>query len=83
MKLLSYLVLVCALAGIGYAEMPGFYKSVNRVIWLVQNVDLAKQAWIPLGLADIHEYPDVVLTGQYHGKPVKIWAWEITATWAT
>ena len=57
--------------------MPCCYKSVNRVIWLVQNVDLAKQAWIPLGLTDIHEYPDVVLAGQDHGKPVKMWAWEI------
>jgi len=78
MKLLSYFVLVCALAGIGHAEMPACYKSVNRVVWLVQNVDLAKQGWIPLGLTDIHEYPDVVLTGQEHGKPVKMWAWEIT-----
>ena len=59
-------------------KCPRFYKSVNRVIWLVQNVDLAKQGWIPLGLTDIHEYPDVVLTGQDHGKPVKMWAWEIT-----
>ena len=55
MKLLSYFVLVCALAGIGHAEMPTCYKSVNRVVWLVQNVDLAKQAWIPLGLTDIHQ----------------------------
>ncbi len=78
MKLLSYFALVCALAGTGHAEMPDYYKSVNRVVWLVQNVDLAKQGWIPLGLSDIHEYPDVVLTGQDHGKPVKMWAWEIT-----
>ena len=46
MRFLGYFVLVCALAGIGHAEMPSFYKSVNRVIWLVQNVDLANQAWI-------------------------------------
>ena len=78
MKILSYFALVCALAGTGYAEMPSCYKSVNRVTWLVQNVDLAKQGWIQLGLSDIHEYPDVVLTGQDHGKPVKMWAWEIT-----
>ncbi len=70
--------LLCALAGSGYAEMPSCYKAVNRVTWLVQNVDLARQAWIPLGLSDIHEYPNIVLTGQYHGKPVKMWAWEVT-----
>jgi hypothetical protein len=58
--------------------MPSCYKQVNRVTWLVQNVDLAKQVWIALGLSDIHEYPNIVLTGQDHGKPVKMWAWEIT-----
>jgi len=78
MKLLSCFALGCVLAGTALAEMPSYYKTVNRVTWLVQNVDLAKAAWIPLGLSDIHEYPDVVLTGQEHGKPIKMWAWEIT-----
>jgi hypothetical protein len=78
MKFLSYFALVLALTASGHAEMPDCYKTVNRVVWLVQNVDLAKQGWSQLGLSDIHEYPDVVLTGQDHGKPVKMWAWEIT-----
>ena len=78
MKVLSYFALVLALTATGHAEMPDYYKTVNRVVWLVQNVDLAKQGWSQLGLSDIHEYPDVVLTGQDHGKPVKMWAWEIT-----
>ena len=39
MKLLSYFALSCALAGTGFAEMPSCYKSVNRVTWLVQNID--------------------------------------------
>jgi hypothetical protein len=78
MRILSYFALVCALAGTATAEMPGYYKTVNRVTWLVQNVDLAKQGWVQLGLSDIHEYPNVELTGQDHGKPVKMWAWEIT-----
>ncbi len=78
MKLLRYFVLCCALAGTAQAQMPNCYKSVNRVVWLVQNIDLAKQGWIPLGLSDIHEYPNITLTGQYHGKGVKLWAWEIT-----
>jgi hypothetical protein len=78
MRILSFFALVCALAGNGYAQMPDFYKTVNRVTWLVQNVDLAKQGWIQLGLSDVHEYPDVVLTGEDHGKPVKMWAWEAT-----
>jgi catechol 2,3-dioxygenase-like lactoylglutathione lyase family enzyme len=78
MKILSYLAVACLLAGSASGEMPAFYKRVNRVTWLVQNVDLAKQGWVRLGMTDVHEYPNVVLTGQDHGKPIKMWAWEIT-----
>ena len=78
MKLLSCFALLCVLSADAYAEMPNYYKSVNRVVWLVQNVDRVKAGWVPLGLSDIHEYPDVVLTGQDHGKPVRMWGWEIT-----
>ena len=78
MKLLSCFALGCVLAGTALAEMPSCYKTVNRVTWLVQNVDLARAGWIALGLSDVHEYPDVVLTGEDHGKPIKMWAWEIT-----
>jgi methylmalonyl-CoA/ethylmalonyl-CoA epimerase len=72
------LALCCSLAGPALAETPSCYKTVNRITWLVQNVDLAKAGWVALGLSDVHEYPDVVLTGQDHGKPIKMWAWEIT-----
>jgi catechol 2,3-dioxygenase-like lactoylglutathione lyase family enzyme len=79
MKLLTSFAIWCVLASAGYAaEMPACYKSVNSVTWLVQNVDLAKQGWEALGLSGVHEYPDVVLTGSYRGKPIKMWAWEIT-----
>jgi Glyoxalase/Bleomycin resistance protein/Dioxygenase superfamily len=67
-----------ALAGSGFAEMPDCYKTVNRVTWVVQNIDRSKPAWIALGLSDVHEYPNIQLTGKYHGRPVTIWAWEIT-----
>jgi methylmalonyl-CoA/ethylmalonyl-CoA epimerase len=78
MKPLGYLVVMLTLAGSGFAEPPGFYKTVNRVTWVVQNIDHAKPAWIALGLADVHEYPDIKLIGKYRGRPVTIWAWEIT-----
>jgi catechol 2,3-dioxygenase-like lactoylglutathione lyase family enzyme len=78
MRFLTSFALLCALAGPAHAQMPTFYRSVNRVTWLVQNVDLASQGWQKLGMTDIHEYPNVVLTGQDHGKPIKMWAWEIT-----
>jgi hypothetical protein len=78
MKLLVYLVTLLALAGSGFAELPSFYNTVNRVTWVVQNIDHAKPAWIALGLADVQEYPNIKLIGKYRGRPVTIWAWEIT-----
>jgi hypothetical protein len=78
MKLLSCLALCCALSSAAHAEMPAFYKTVNSVTWLVQNIDVVKPGWVSLGLTDINEYPDVVVTGSDHGKPIKMWAWELT-----
>jgi catechol 2,3-dioxygenase-like lactoylglutathione lyase family enzyme len=78
MRLLGCFAVLLGLAGQGYAQLPAFYKSVNSVTWLVQNVDLARQGWESLGMSDIQAYPDVVLTGSYRGKPIKMWAWEIT-----
>jgi hypothetical protein len=31
-----------------------------------------------MGLTDIHEYPNIQLTGDFRGKPVTIYAWQIT-----
>ena len=76
MKPLGYLVVMLAVSA--FAQMPGFYKKVNRLTWVVQNIDHAKPAWIALGLADVQEYPDIKLIGKYRGRPVTIWAWEIT-----
>lgn len=78
MKLIGFLALACTFTGLGFGEMPAYYRSVNSVTWLVQNIDAVKPGWVSLGMSDIHEYPDVVLTGKDHGKPVKMWAWEMT-----
>jgi len=48
------------------------------VTWLVQDIDKVRPAWEALGLSGIQEYPNITLTGQYHGKPATIYAWEIT-----
>ena len=78
MKLLRCFAVIAALAGTCYAQLPNFYKQVNSVTWVVQNIDHAKQGWAALGLSNIHEYPDIKLTGEYRGKPVTIRAWAIT-----
>lgn len=52
---------------------------VNKVTWVVEDIDKVRAAWVALGLSDIEEYPNIQLVGQYHGKPVTIYAWQITA----
>ena len=60
------LSLLC-LAGAAQAQVPAFYKTVNRVTWIVTNIDRARPAWETLGLTDIKEYPNVALAVTYRG----------------
>jgi hypothetical protein len=67
-----------SLAGTCAAQLPDYYKTVNRVTWVVGNIDRVRPAWEAMGLADIREYPNSQLVGQYRGKPVTVYAWQIT-----
>lgn len=79
MKLLRCFVVVlsCAMT-CSAAELPKCYQSMNRVTWVVQNVDRVSAAWKPLGLSDIKDFPHVQFTGEYRGKPVTIRAHQVT-----
>lgn len=50
----------------------------SRVTWVVENIDKVRRAWEALGLTAIEEYPNIQLVGQYRGRPVTIYAWQIT-----
>jgi Glyoxalase/Bleomycin resistance protein/Dioxygenase superfamily len=78
LRLLRYLIVVFSLVGTCSAQLPDYYKTVNRVTWVVENIDKVRLAWAALGLSDIQEYPNVQLVGQFRGKPVTIYAWQIT-----
>ena len=60
------------------AQIPDFYKTVSRVTWVVENIDKVKPAWAALGLSGIQEFPNIQLVGQFRGKPITIYAWQIT-----
>ena len=79
MNLLRYLALALSLTATCVAQLPEYYKTVNRVTWVVENIDKVRAAWAALGLADIHEYPNIRLVGQFRGKAVTVYAWQITA----
>ena len=67
-----------SLMGTCSAQLPACYKTVNRVTWVVGNIDKVRPAWEAMGLSDIQEYPNIQLVGQFRGKPVTIYAWQIT-----
>lgn len=78
MRLLRCLAAVFSLAAVGSAQLPDYYKTVNRVIWVVGNIDKVRPAWEALGLSGIQEYPNIRMVGQFRGKPITIYAWQIT-----
>lgn len=72
------LALVSLFATLCSAQLPDYYRTVDRVTWVVENIDRVRRSWEPMGLSDIHEYSNIQLTGQFRGKPVTMYAWEIT-----
>ena len=72
------LVFLSLFAAVCPAQVPDHYKTVNRVTWVVGNIDRVRAAWAKIGLADIREYPNIQLAGEYRGRPVTIYAWQIT-----
>ena len=66
------------LMGAARAETPAFYKSVNRVTWVVTNIDIARPAWAAMGMTDIQEYPNTALSVTYKGKPSTVHVWQVT-----
>ncbi|HET6900138.1 MAG TPA: VOC family protein, partial [Vicinamibacteria bacterium] len=67
-----------SLAGVCSAEVPGLYKTVDRVTWVVENIDKVRPALEALGLSGIEEYPNIRLMGEFRGKAITIYAWQIT-----
>ena len=62
-------VLMFLLVAASPAQLPDYYKTVNRVTWVVENIDRARPAWEAMGLTDIREYSNIQLTGEFRGKP--------------
>jgi hypothetical protein len=77
MKLLRCLVVLCFLAmcfvpAMCQAQLPEYYQSINRVTWIVQNIDGILPTWIALGMTDVHKYPNIKAVGTDLGKSTTI-----------
>ena len=78
LKFFCFVVAALFLGTAAPAQVPSFYKSVNRVTWVVTNIDEVRPAWEAMGLTDIQEYPNVALVVTYKGKSSIVHAWQIT-----
>ena len=77
-ELPCFVVAAFFLAGTAGAQTPGIYQTVNRVTWVVTNIDVVRPAWEAYGLKDIQEFPNTVLMVTYQGKVSTVYAWQIT-----
>ena len=77
-KSLFRLTLVWLLAAICHAQLPEYYKTISRVTWVVENIDKVRPVWEKLGLTGVEEFINIELTGEFRGKPVTIYTWQIT-----
>jgi catechol 2,3-dioxygenase-like lactoylglutathione lyase family enzyme len=78
LKFFCFAVAALFPAGAAAAQPPSFYKSVNRITWVVTNIDVVRPAWEAMGLTDIQEYPNIALAVTYKGKPSIVHAWQVT-----
>jgi len=79
-RLLSAFFACLGVASPCFAQLPEFYKHVNRVTWLVRSLDRPLAGWTQLGMSDIHQIGDLTLEGQYRGKPLSV---QVTAASAS
>src|SRR5271167_4836655 len=69
-RFLRCLIGCAVMAGSCFAQLPDFYKRVNRVIWLVKSLDHPVDGWAQLGLSGIRKHDKLAFEGQYRGKAV-------------
>ena len=79
-RFLRCLVMCTVLACTCFAQLPDFYKRVNRVTWVVKSLDQPLKGWAQLGLSGIQEHSEIVFEGQYRGKAVSIKARSATGS---
>jgi catechol 2,3-dioxygenase-like lactoylglutathione lyase family enzyme len=74
MKLLRCFAVVCFLVATCTcrAQLPEYYQNINRVTWIVPNVDAILPTWTALGMTDVHKYGNIKGAGTDHGKPATI-----------
>ena len=66
------LLLVASLAAAASAQLPEFYRQVDRVVFVTPDVDKALAAWQPSGVVEVFGTNDVDTNGEYRGKQTEM-----------
>lgn len=64
------LLLTIGFAPLAFAELPDFYRTVDRMSWVVADAEVAARAWSKLGVTGFDDHGVVPLDGlKYRGGP--------------
>jgi hypothetical protein len=69
--MLRILSLVLAVCGGASAQLPEFYKTVDRIIWVVPDADAAVAGWGKMGFTDSKSYGEFPIHVEHRGKRVE------------
>jgi hypothetical protein len=65
---MSKLLLVACVALSASAQLPEFYRHVDRVVFAVPDVDTAIAAWKPSGVVQLFDIQEINTEGEYQGR---------------
>jgi len=60
--------LVLALLPSAFAQLPDMYKSVDRILWVVKDLDRVTTAWQKFGFSEIRRIGELPTRDVYRGK---------------
>jgi hypothetical protein len=62
------LLLLASLAACAWAQLPEFYKQVDRIVFVVPDVDKALAAWKPSGVVEVFTAETADFHAEYQGR---------------
>jgi len=69
MRTLLTLLSILVLSVPSFGQLPEFYKSVETLVWVVDDLERAVEGWKKLGFTNISYLGDAELEVEYRGKP--------------
>src|SRR5574341_1426032 len=55
-----------------FGQLPEFYRTVDRLSWVVEDLDRSLQGWKKLGFLNLEDHGEVELDAEFRGKPVLV-----------